>query len=98
MMMQANPGTCSPKVKILNQLVITQKTVIALTSGDQSGSLGGVVSATIMGPAQFKNASMKVKVEGSGAAYHTGLVGHNGTNAPSGTHCQPSQKKVFVNG
>lgn len=97
-LVQGNPGTCSQKVKILNQLVITNKTVITMTNGNQPGSVGGAVSGMVMGQAKFKKVSAKVKVEGGGVGYHTCPVGHNGANANAvGVHCQPSQTKVFVN-
>lgn len=95
---QINPGTCCPKVTIEKQFVITEKTIITMTSGQESGSNGGVQSGTIKGPAKFKSVSKKVKVDGAGVGYHTCPVGHNGASPNAqAVHCQPSQTKVFVN-
>ncbi|MBC3766670.1 PAAR-like domain-containing protein [Neptunicella marina] len=95
---QANPGTCSKKVKILNQAVITKDTQVSMTSGDEAGSVGGVVSNMIKGPAKATKFSTKVKVEGKNVVYHTCMIGHNGSNAnsPAGIHSVPSQMKVTV--
>lgn len=95
---QANPGTCSKRVKILNQPVVTKQTIIPMSAGDEAGSAGGVVSGTVKGPVQFKQGSAKVTVEGQPAVFQTCLTGHNGTNAnmPAGVHSSPSQTKVTV--
>ena len=95
---QANPGTCSKKVKILNQPVVHLQSQIPMTSGDEAGSAGGVVSGTIKGPAMPKRGSAKVKVEGIAVVFHTCTTAHNGVsaNAPMGIHDSPSQTKVFV--
>ena len=97
---QANPGTCSKKVKIANQPVITKDTVITMTSGDEAGSVGGVISGCIKGQAKAKTFSQKVKVEGKNIVYQTCTIGHNGSNAnaPAGVHSVPSQTKVTVGG
>ena len=98
MLNQANPGTCSKKVKIMNQPVVTKATQITMSSGDEAGSIGGVVSGMIKGPAKFIKFSMKVKVEGQNVVYQTCTVGQNGSsaNVPAGTHTTPSQTKVTV--
>lgn len=95
---QANPGTCSKKVRILNQPVLTKQSVIPVSTGDEAGSAGGVVSGTVKGPVQFKKGSSVVKVEGQPVVFQTCLTAHNGTsaNAPLGVHASPSQTKVTV--
>ena len=100
MLMQANPATCSLKVKVLNQPVVHKSTMIPMSTGDEAGSAGGVVSSMIKGPCQFKLSSLKVKVEGQAVIYHTCMTGQNGTNAnmPAGTQVAPSQTKVIVGG
>ncbi|AUX31883.1 PAAR-like domain-containing protein [Sorangium sp. So ce296] len=97
-LVQANPGTCAKKVKVLNQPVITKQTVIPMSAGDEAGAAGGVVSGTIKGPVQFKQGSAKVKVEGQPVVFQTCMTAHNGTNAnmPAGVHSSPSQTKVSV--
>ena len=56
-MMQANPGTCPKKVKILNQPPLTTQSIIVMSSGDEAGTVGGVVSGMVKGPVQFKKGS-----------------------------------------
>ncbi|MGJ8680384.1 PAAR-like domain-containing protein [Paraglaciecola sp.] len=97
---QANPGTCSKKVKVLNQAVVSKDTIITMTSGDEAGSIGGVVSGMIKGPAKAKTFSQKVKIEGKNVVYQTCTIGQNGSNpnAPAGIHSVPSQTTVLVSG
>jgi hypothetical protein len=95
---QANRGMATKKLKICGQPVVHVNTQISMTSGDEAGSVGGVVSGTIKGPAKAQKGSMKVKVEGLAAVFQTCPVGHNGVsaNAPLGIHDAPSQTKVTV--
>jgi hypothetical protein len=98
MMMMAIPPTCTKKVFVVSMPALTMQSKIAMTAGDEAGVAGGVVSGTIMGPAQFTMGSIKVNMEGQPVAYQTCPTGHNGTsaNAPVGVHASPSQMKVFV--
>lgn len=102
MLNQANPGKCSKKVLVLNKNVLTKQSEVPMSSGDEAGSVGGVMSSKIKGEATFqKKFSMKVKAEGQNVIYHTCMVSQNGkgnANAPVGTHTAPSQVKVIVNG
>lgn len=94
---QANPGTCSKKVKIANQPAFVKGSEIMMTSGDEAGVAGGVVSGKIKGPAKAKTFSQKVKFEGKNVVYQTCTMGHNSDNAV-GVHGVPSQMKVKVSG
>jgi hypothetical protein len=99
MLNQASGGTCSSKVKICGDNAVTQDTEITMSSGDEAGSVGGVVSNKIKGPAKFTQGSSKVKIEGKGAAYLGAMVAQNdGSNAnmPAGHQVAPSQVKVIV--
>jgi hypothetical protein len=98
MLMQALPPTCTFKVKIMNQALITKQTTIPATTGDEAGAAGGVVSSMIKGPAQPKTGSLKVKAEGNPVVFQTCVWGQNGTNAnaPAGMQATPSQTKVTV--
>lgn len=99
MLNQASGGTCSSKVKISGNKAVTQDTEITMSSGDEAGSVGGVVSNKIKGPAKFTQGSSKVKIEGKGAAYLGAMVAQNdGSNAnmPAGHQVAPSQVKVIV--
>ena len=82
----------SIKVKICGKLVLTTKSKIPSTTGDEAGTNGGVVSGMIMGPASFKMGSSKVKVEGFPVVCLTSMTAHNGSNAnaPAGTVVAPS--------
>lgn len=99
MLMQANRATCTKKVKILGQPVFTKMSMIPMSSLDEAGSLGGVVSGMIKGPALPKRASMKVKAEGAGVVFQTCMMGQNGVNAnATGFIDTPSQPLVKVPG
>ncbi len=94
---QANPGTCTKKVKINNQPVITKDTQIPMSSGDEAGVAGGLVSGMIKGPCTFKKFSSKVKFEGVSVVYNTCNTAHNGSSPNTvGMQSVPSQTKVLV--
>lgn len=94
----ANPSTCSMKVLVLNQPVLHKGSEIPMTSGDEAGTAGGVVSGMNMGPAKPKLGSMGVVVEGQKVVYQTCMFGQNGSNAnmPAGVQAAPSQTMVTV--
>lgn len=94
----ANPGTCTMKVKVENMAVIVANSLITMSSGDEAGSAGGVVSGMIKGPATFKKGSVKVSMEGKPACTLLSLTAQNGAsaNAPAGSQIAPSQAKVLV--
>ena len=98
MLNQAIAGTCSMKVMIVNMPVHTLKTQIAMTSGDEAGSIGGVVSGMIKGPAKYSQGSMKVMIEGAPGITLTMSTQHNGSNAnaPAGMVQAPGQTKVMA--
>ncbi len=96
MMNQANKT--STKVKFVNKEVVTLKSKIPKSMGDEAGVAGGVMSGMNMGEVQFKKGSSKVKIEGQPCIHLTSVSGHNGTNAncPAGAVIAPSQTKVIV--
>lgn len=98
MLAQTNRATCSQKVKILNMPALVQNSAIPMSSGDEAGSAGGVVSGMIKGQVSFKTGHAKVSLEGKKVIYLTAPSAHNGTNAncPAGVVVAPSQAKVFV--
>lgn len=100
MLAQADGGTCSKKVKVMNQPVITVASEVPRTMGDEAGSLKGVSSGTAMDKATFKAGVSKVKVEGNDVVNMLKTTAHNGAsaNAPGGAVIAPSQGKVLVNG
>ncbi|MEN6525363.1 MAG: DUF4150 domain-containing protein [Candidatus Polarisedimenticolia bacterium] len=95
---QANAATCSQKVLICNKKAVHKGTQIPMSSGDEAGSVGGVVSNMIKGQASFKMGSVKVKVEGQQLVYVGCMTGQNGSNAnmPAGAQIAPSQVRVHV--
>lgn len=99
MMNQANSGTSS-KVKIENQPTAIDGVTISMSSGDEAGTLGGVISNVFKGPAKNKRKSSKVKIEGKGVVFQTCAFGQNGNNAnaPMGVLMMVSNMKVKVTG
>ena len=81
---QASSGTCTKKVKIQNKAAILKGTEIPSSSGDEAGSIGGVVSSKIKGSCKYKCGSGKVKCEGKAVAYVGCMTGQNGSNAAAG--------------
>lgn len=96
----ASAPTCSLKVKILNKNVLTTKSLVPTTTGDQAGTGGGVMSGMFGGPCKRTQGSMKVMVEGAPAVMLTQLIASNGAspNAPVGNQLAPSQTKVICLG
>lgn len=97
-MTMANTGTMAKKVSISGSKAATQKTETNMSSGDEPGVAGGVVSNKNMGKCGFLMGSMKVKIEGNPAVRMGDTTKHN--NMPNncvGTAVQPSQQKVQIN-
>jgi len=78
--------------------VVTKKSEIPSSQGDEAGVNGGVMSGVNMNKVVFQNGSAKVKIEGQPCVHLTCMTGHNGSNAnmPAGTQVAPSQTKVIV--
>lgn len=97
---QADASTCSKKLKVLNQPVITKASEIPRTMGDEAGTLKGVSSGTNMDKATFKQGVSKVKVEGNDVINLLKPTAQNGVsaNAPAGMVVAPSQAKVIIVG
>jgi hypothetical protein len=92
-------STASSKVKILNKKTATVDTETSNSTGDNAGTVGGVVSNKNMAGAKYKKGSGKVFVEGKKIAHLTSMVGQNdpsNSNAPPGLQVAPSQTKVTV--
>jgi hypothetical protein len=94
----ASGGTCASKVKMCGSKVCTTKSELPRSSGDEAGTVGGVVSNRNMAEIKFKMGSSKVIVEGEKCAHLTSMTGHNGSsaNVPAGAQVAPSQTKVIV--
>ena len=88
----------STKVKFVSKEVVTLKSEIPSSSGDEAGVAGGMVSGKNLDKVTFKKGSMKVKIEGQPCIHLTSISSHNGMNAnmPAGCQIVPSQTKVLV--
>jgi len=97
-LMQAIPPTCSKKVTIVNQPAILLGSQVSMSSGDEAGVSGGVMSGMIKGPITFKKGSAKIMIEGQPVVMHLGTTGQNGmsANVPAGTIVSPSQTKIIA--
>ena len=73
---------------------------ISRTSGDEAGTLKGMVSSTNMDKAAYSAGVSKVKVQGDDIINQLKPTKHNGSNAnaPPGMQAAPSQTTVIVNG
>jgi len=95
MPMMGNPATT--KVLICGMPALTKASKITISSGNEAGAAGGVVSGKIAGPAEFIMGSMKVKLEGNPAVRLGDSTKQNDGNAV-GAVVAPSQNKVMVMG
>jgi hypothetical protein len=70
---------------------------IPWSTGDEAGSLGGVISGVFAGPTRFQEASAKVKARGKGVVLLCGKTGQNGMSPNAlGQVVSPSQTKVLA--
>jgi len=86
------------KVKFSNKEVVTMKSEMSRSMGDEAGVNKGVMSGMNMGKVTYKKESSKVKVEGQDCIHLTSMSAHNGASAnmPAGMQVAPSQTKVIV--
>ncbi|WP_028215198.1 DUF4150 domain-containing protein [Paraburkholderia mimosarum] len=88
-----NPATTT--VLIAGMPALNKSSEIPMTSGDEAGVAGGVVSSKVMGKVQFANGSRTVKLEGSPAVRLSDTTQHNDGNIV-GAVLAPSQSVVMV--
>lgn len=97
---QAEPTTAtktSEKVLAEGKPMIVQTSELPMSSGDEAGVAGGVVSGKIKGETMFKAASSKVVIEGKKAMMLSAPTSLNGKNANAmGALVQVGQTKVIV--
>jgi hypothetical protein len=67
-------------VKTDGQMPMTQGSKYALSSGDEAGSVGGVVSGKVKGACEFMSYSFDVKFEGKNACRLGDPLFHNEKN------------------
>jgi hypothetical protein len=96
---QASGGSCSSKVMVQNKKVCTVDTEITMSSGDEAGTAGGLVSSKFKGPAKYKQGCSKVKAQGKKVVHNLSMISMNGGqngNMPAGVQTAPSQTKVLL--
>lgn len=100
MMNQAKGDTVIQEVFVCDKPALVRDTIIAQTTGDEPGTLNGVVSNKIKGEARFRSASAKVFAKGKAMVALGADTAHNGNNAnaPVGKVIAPSQTKVIIGG
>jgi hypothetical protein len=77
------------KVKCDGNPICVKDSNFSMSTGDEAGSAGGVVSGKIKGKAEFVMTSMDVKAEGAGVARALDLMLHNDKNTPPFPLVQP---------
>ncbi|NNE36084.1 MAG: DUF4150 domain-containing protein, partial [Rhodothermales bacterium] len=65
-------------------------------TGDEPGSVGGIVSGKIKGKAEFVNFSFDVKFEGKNVARSFDLMLHNQKNTPPFPVLQPPLPVIIM--
>jgi hypothetical protein len=80
--MSSDTASGSKKVKCDGQSVCLSDSNFSMSTGDEAGSIGGMLSNKIKGKAEFVNASFDVKFEGKGVARALDLMLHNDKNTP----------------
>jgi hypothetical protein len=99
-----NMGMCATAtetaltVLIENMPAIVLGSKIPMSSGDEAGVAGGIVSGLVVGQITVVQGSSKVFAKGKPMAFLTAKTVHNGTppNAPLGNIVAPSQAKVII--
>jgi hypothetical protein len=80
--MSSDAADTATSVKADGHPLCTGDSNFSTSSGDEAGTLGGVVSGKNKGKAEFVNYSMDVKAEGKGLARALDLMLHNDRNTP----------------
>lgn len=87
------------KVKVAGAKALMLTAKVSVSTGDEPGVGGGVVSGCFAGPCQFSGGSLKVRMEGQPVVMHGVPSRHNGdaiANAPGGVVASVAQAKVTV--
>jgi len=79
----------SKKVKCDGNPIALKDSNFRTSTGDESGTLGGLISGKTKGKAEFVNFSFDVKVEGKNVARAFDLMLHNDKNTPPFPLMQP---------
>lgn len=76
--MSINLADGSTTVKVMGFPAALEKSSISLSSGDEAGTAGGIISSKNMGKLSWSTSSPNVKFEGKGVVRFTDVAGHNG--------------------
>lgn len=76
--MSSNLASGSTTVKIAGSPVALESSNISVSSGDEAGSAGGVISGKFAGKLTWSTSSPNVKFEGKGVCRFTDVAQHNG--------------------
>ncbi len=87
--MSTDTASGTKKVKMDGNPVCTKDSNFKMSTGDEAGSAGGVVSSKIKGKAEFVSFSFDVKAEGKNVARALDLMLHNQKNTPPFPVLQP---------
>lgn len=71
----------STTVSADGQKIMLKNSVYSTSSGDEAGSIGGVVSNCIKGKAQFILYSFDIKAEGQNVPRNMDMMKHNGSSS-----------------
>jgi len=85
-------------ILVENKEVLVETSTLPTSSGDEAGTLGGVVSGVNRGCVKFTTASSKVYAKGKRVILGNAITTHNGDSAnhPAGSQIAPSQGSVFA--
>lgn len=87
----------STKVKFAGRPVLHKMSEMPMSTGDEAGTAGGVVSSMNMNKVIYQKGSSKVRIEGKDCEHLSAPTGQNGMNANTmGMQIAPSQTKVMV--
>jgi uncharacterized Zn-binding protein involved in type VI secretion len=79
----------SREVKMDGQSIMVQGSAFSQSTGDEAGSIGGILSGTTRGKAEFILYSFDVKVEGKNVCRLGDLMVSNNKNTPPFPEIQP---------
>jgi hypothetical protein len=94
--MSSDTDQGSKKVKCDGNPVCLQNSNFKMSTGDEAGAPGGVVSGKIKGKAEFVNFSFDVQFEGKNVARALDLMLHNDKNTPPMPLIQPPVIAIMI--
>ena len=78
--MATNTSKGTKKVKVDGKMAMVKGAVYSMTTGDEPGSIGGIISGKIKGEAEYMMYSFDVKLEGKNACRLGDPLWHNKKN------------------